>query len=300
MLERFMGTGGERYLVEALKNHTLIEHDEALAKRIAEKGILSEFKLGEVILTEGAADNDVCFIIVGQADVLVKGRHVAVRGTRDSIGEMAILDPTATRSATVKAITDGVLLRVIEPDFQQIANDFPSIWRILAQVTADRLRQRAALLNQPNGMPVLFLGCSAESLDIAREIQAGLMHDNIDVIVWTDGVFGASTVTIDALLQSAQRADFAAFVFSPDDKVVSRHKQDDAPRDNTVFELGLFMGRLDRSRTFIIKDARDDVKIPTDLLGITPISYVHKSEWKSTLGPVCQELRTAIDGLGPR
>ncbi len=69
-----------------------------------------------------------------------------------------------------------------------------------------------------------------------------------------------------------------------------------------VFELGLFMGKLDRNRAFIIKEQKSDVKIPTDLLGVTPLTYVYRlgGNLTSAIGPVCTELRKVISSLGVR
>jgi predicted nucleotide-binding protein len=289
-------------LIAALQGCPLVEHNEALASRLAEVGQVVSFDAGEVIMTQGADDNDVFFILVGQAQVTVNGRHVAVREARDTIGEMALLSPTEPRSATVTARTEVVALKVSEPDFHQVAEEHTQVWRVVAQVVADRLRQRSALLNIPNTKPLLFLGCSTESLEIAREIQLGLKHDNVEAMVWTDGVFGPSGVAVDALLNTVNESDFAVFVFSPDDKVVSRDDEYNAPRDNTVFELGLFMGKLERSRTFIVKEQSADVKVPTDLLGITPLTYVYRGggHLAAAIAPVCTELRKVINNLGVR
>lgn len=302
MKRRFEGTAGQRRLVAALQSCSLVEHNKALASRLAEVGQLVSFEAGDVIMSQGAEDNDVYFILVGQAEVTVNGRHVAVREARATIGEMAILNPTEPRSATVTARSEIVALKVSEPDFHQVAQEHPQVWRVVAQVVAERLRQRSALLNLPNTKPLLFLGCSAESLVIAQEIQLGLKNDNVEAVVWTDGVFGPSGVPIDSLLNTVNESDFAVFVFSPDDKLICRENEYNAPRDNTVFELGLFMGKLERSRTFIVKEQNADVKVPTDLLGITPLTYIYRGSGNlsAAVAPVCTELRKVISNLGVR
>jgi len=302
MKKRFEGTDGQRHLIAALQSCPLVEHSEALASRLADVGQVVSFDAGDVIMTQGADDNDVFFILVGQAEVMVNGRHVAIREARDTIGEMALLSPTEPRSATVTARTEVVALKVSEPDFHQVAQEHTQVWRVVAQIVAERLRQRSALLNIPNTKPLLFLGCSTESLEIAQEIQLGLKHVNVEAVVWTDGVFGPSGVAIDALLNTVNESDFAVFVFSPDDKVISRDNEYNAPRDNTVFDLGLFMGKLERSRTFIVKEQSADVKVPTDLLGITPLTYVYRGSGNlaAAVAPVCTELRKVINRLGVR
>ena len=302
MKKRFEGSDGQRRLITALQSCTIVEHNEALATRLTEVGELLSFDTGDVLMTQGAADNDIYLILVGQVNVLVNGRHVAIREARESIGEMALLSPTEPRSATVTARNPVVALKVSEPDFHQVAEEYPQIWRVVAQIVSDRLRQRATLLNRPNTKPLLFLGCSVESLAIAQEIQLGLKHDNVEPVVWTDSIFGPSGVPIDALLNTVNESDFAVFVFSPDDKVISRDNEYNAPRDNTVFELGLFMGKLERSRTFIVKEQDADVKIPTDLLGITPITYIYHGtgNLSAAIAPVCTQLRKVINDLGVR
>jgi CRP/FNR family cyclic AMP-dependent transcriptional regulator len=97
-------------------------------------------------------------------------------------------------------------------------------------------------------------------------------------------------------------ADFAALVFGPDDKVMSRKIEEMAPRDNVVFELGLFMGDLKRERTFIVKEHKADIKIPSDLLGLTPITYVHHepAPLASAVGPVALDIMKRVQALGVR
>ena len=92
-----------------------------------------------------------------------------------------------------------------------------------------------------------------------------LDHVPIVVKIWTDDVFEASSFPIESLERELQRVDFAVLVLSPDDKVISRDIATDAPRDNIVFELGLFMGALGHNRTFLIYPHGIDIMIPTDL-----------------------------------
>jgi predicted nucleotide-binding protein len=215
---------------------------------------------------------------------------------------MAALYPAAPRSATVRAKSAVVALKVPEPTFRAACDAHPLVFKALAQLVAHRLRQRSAFVQPPNPQPVVFIGSSTEALSIANELQAGFKHDNFDAIIWKDGVFGPGGVGFDSLAHFAGRADFAAFIISPDDTVFSREEEKLAPRDNVIFELGLFMGVLDRLRVFLIREHDSDVKIPSDLLGITQVTYVLKKggDLTTALGPVCNELRKAIAAQGVR
>lgn len=302
MINRFEGADGERRLIDALKSCYLVEHDEELAKKLADVGQLISYKMGDVLMIQGADDNDIYFLLVGEVNVQVKNRHIAIREARETVGEMAILDSAAPRSATITAHSEVVALKVTEPDFHKLADEHPHIWKAVGQIVSERLRQRSELLNSPNTKPFLFLGCSTESLAVAQEIQLGLKHDKIDVVLWTDGVFGPSGIAVESLIDAVNQADFAVFVFGSDDQVISRDHGYTAPRDNIVFELGLFMSRLERNRTFIVKESDSDVKIPTDLLGVTPITYIHRGAGNlaTAVGPICTELRKVIQTLGTR
>lgn len=96
--------------------------------------------------------------------------------------------------------------------------------------------------------------------------------------------------------------DFAILVLNADDMTLSRGSQHSSPRDNVVFELGLFMGALGRNRTLIVLPDDADIKIPTDLLGITPIAY-HKGEVadiSSWIAPACTQIAKNIERLGSK
>lgn len=302
MKTRFEGENGKRVLLDAIKTNDLVTCNEALAAKLVEKGEVIEIEHGKRFIEQDAIDNDLYLIVSGQAEVFVNERHVATRQTRNFVGEMALIDPAARRSATVTARGELVLLRITEPAFHEVAQAFPTVWKPVALVIAERLRQRAQFHRTPNPKPELFIGCSVEGLPVARELQAGLVHDNINVTIWNQGIFGPSSISVDALLKAFHESDFAAFVFSPDDKVASRDNEQSAPRDNVVFELGLSMGGMGRERAFIVKQQGTDIKIPSDLLGLTPIQYVLHDPAKLTaaLGPACLAISKRIKELGVR
>jgi predicted nucleotide-binding protein with TIR-like domain len=145
--------------------------------------------------------------------------------------------------------------------------------------------------------PVLFVGCSSESLDVAYAAQENL-DDCAQVIVWTQGLFDLSRNFLESLLDALDETEFGLFVFAPDDLTRIRGRVMETTRDNVIFELGLFIGRLGRERTFIImpKDIVD-LHLPSDLLGINTATFAKPENQKllvAALGAACNKVRRAI------
>lgn len=105
---------------------------------------------------------------------------------------------------------------------------------------------------------------SSEGLDIVERVKAQL-GDALAVEVWTD-VFSLNTSALDELVQRASFYDFAVVVLTADDRAVVRKKLHRTPRDNVLFQLGLFVGSIGKRRTFFL--AETGVRIPTDWAGI--------------------------------
>ena len=304
MISRFQGEGGNARVISALRAQRIVCDEERLAQEIAK--IASLFQLepntpASEFIKQAATDNDIYLILAGKVSIRVNGREVATRVSGFHIGEMALIDPTARRSASVIAVEQTVLAKISEASFVSLAERFPQLWRRLALDLAERLRQRGRFVSSPNPQPVLFVGSSVENLPIAREIQSGLSHDKIVVTVWTDGVFRASKTSVESLLATVRASDFAVLLVSPDDTVVSRDVESPAPRDNVVFELGLFMGLLGKERAFIVKPRGANIKMPSDLLGFTPLEYAEgaPNTLTSRIAPVCNDIRKTVQSLGP-
>lgn len=123
--------------------------------------------------------------------------------------------------------------------------------------------------------PRIFIASSSEGLAEAQALHDGLcarLSRRADVRLWTSE-FGLSSTYIEALEQQAREADFAIAVFSGDDRVTSRARRQQAPRDNVIFELGLFIGALGRPRCFVVHRRDADLKLPSDLLAVVSASY---------------------------
>jgi len=121
--------------------------------------------------------------------------------------------------------------------------------------------------------PTVFIGSSSESLRVARQFQIALEREApCEVRVWDQGTFLAGLYAMESLRADAQAADFAVMVLTPDDIVESRDRVALAPRDNVVFELGLFMGALGVGRVFMLAPSGAGLKLPSDLDGINRLS----------------------------
>lgn len=151
--------------------------------------------------------------------------------------------------------------------------------------------------------PKVFVGSSVEGLDVAYAIQENLQRDG-EVTVWPQGVFELSKTTMQSLIEELGRSDFGVFVLTPDDRIRLRKRVHSAIRDNVVFELGLFTGRLGPGRTFAVRpDGADDLRLPTDLTGVTLGVYDARRSDKNlqaALGPFCNQVRRALQKHRPR
>jgi Predicted nucleotide-binding protein containing TIR-like domain len=146
--------------------------------------------------------------------------------------------------------------------------------------------------------PRIFLGSSAQQEKLLQALTRGL-HDIADVEPWTT-VFSPGVSALDRLVELTREVDFAAFVFAQDDWTTRGASPDAAsgqasPRDNVVFEAGLFGGALGIRRTFILH--ANGAKLPTDLVGLTSIRY-DADTTPAGVRQINQELRKAIDAEG--
>lgn len=301
MIEKFKGPNNLQRRIQMISEMKLINGNIELSTRIEQQLELLELKADTIIINQGEDDDEVYFIFDGEVEIVVNGRRVATRGNGDHVGEMAAIVPTQRRSATVVVKSDCILGKISADNFNSIAMDFPELYKKIAQTLSKRLLERNKHVGQHRTKIKLFIVSSAEALDVAREIQNQLEHDPIDAIIWTDGVFKISSYPLTELENQVDQSDFAVAIAQGDDDVKIRGEEWPSPRDNVIFELGLFMGRLGANRAILMEPRDDKVKLPSDLTGLTTITYKHKSgaEFKSSIAPAINKLREHILGLGP-
>ena len=145
--------------------------------------------------------------------------------------------------------------------------------------------------------PRIFLGSSGKQAKLVQALTRGLA-EVAEVEPWTT-VFNPGVSTLERLMELTREVDFAAFVFAQDDW--TSNPSDAAavgqasPRDNVVFETGLFGGALGMRRTFILH--AKGAKLPTDLLGMTAVRYP-EALTAADMRAVNQKLRKVIEEEG--
>jgi hypothetical protein len=145
--------------------------------------------------------------------------------------------------------------------------------------------------------PRVFLGSSGQQTKLVHSIARGL-EDFADVEPWTT-TFNPGVSTLERLVELSREVDFAAFVFAQDDWTTTDAAESGqaSPRDNVVFEAGLFGGALGIRRTFILH--ANGSKLPSDLLGLTSVRY-DPAGGATEVRAINQKLRKAIDSEGRR
>src|SRR5262245_22442010 len=142
-------------------------------------------------------------------------------------------------------------------------------------LSAETLRSRRPNREEPMAKPRIFLGSSGKQAKLLQALTRGL-GDIAQVEPWTTS-FNPGISTLDRLVELSREVDFAVFVFAQDDWTTATPAASTAgagqasPRDNVVFEAGLFGAALGMRRTFILH-ARE-AKLPSDLHGLTVVRY---------------------------
>ncbi len=297
----FGGPSGKTDLIRLLKEQKTVLGDATLAEELAEVVVPKEVADQEILIREGERESDLYFILDGTMEFSIKGRKQGQRTNGNTVGEMAAIQPAQPRSATVKAVGPSIVATLSATELERIAHKHPSMWQQLARELSRRLLERNRSIAKAREKTRVFLISSREAIDIVRAIENDFERDkDIEIVAWKNDIFKVANYPLEDLETQLDLADFAVAIASVDDIVTSRKKRSGAPRDNVVFELAYFMGRLGRRRSILIEPQAPKVKLPSDYNGVTTITYnFDKANAAKSMAVPCNKLRAHIQELGP-
>jgi CRP-like cAMP-binding protein len=126
-------------------------NDHDWEKLLAHTEIL-HFRAGEMVIQAGESDRTLYIVAQGRLEVLLgdaRVRRIATIETGSVVGEQVFLDGQP-RSASVRALTDGKILRLSLEAFEIFAAHEPHLGMAflfdLARILSLRLRQTTALI----------------------------------------------------------------------------------------------------------------------------------------------------------
>jgi len=103
---------------------------------------------------------------------------------------------------------------------------------------------------------------------------------------------------IEKFEEKACGGNYSIVLFSPDDQANTINSEELLPRarQNVIFELGFFYGKIGRGKVSIIYKESKNFDFPSDIQGILYIKYDEQGKWK---GKLVKELRSTGFLLNP-
>ena len=128
------------------------------------------------------------------------------------------------------------------------------------------------------GKSKIFISSSPSAFCIADKLCDELTTDYCEADVWKEAIrTNAGQTKIETLEQLAKNYDFAVIILTKADVAGRPLQSSIGDRDNCVFEAGLFMGVIGRSRCFFVSGAAKG-ELPSDLEGIIIFNFSEPSD----------------------
>ena len=111
-------------------------------------------------------------------------------------------------------------------------------------------------------------------------------------------IFKAGKSFLQCLIDNKDTVDFAVLLFTPDDSSIIRGENYMTPRDNILFELGLYMGRLGPDRVLVVCPSDARPKLPSDFTGYGVVDYdPFQGEPSEYLWPATVQIKSQFQDL---
>lgn len=125
--------------------------DAAEMTELAARFETRSLKRGETVIRQGEPADALYIVVSGRFSVTRTDRRMPIAeiGPDQPIGEIGFITHTDSRTATVTAMRDSIVLRLDRKDFEQLTRKHPMIWRSLAMTLAGRLAATTAAAPAP-------------------------------------------------------------------------------------------------------------------------------------------------------
>ena len=127
-------------------------------------------------------------------------------------------------------------------------------------------------VHEPMGNKIFIV--HGQDNEMKREVQLLLTRAGLDDVVLHERPDRGRTI-IDKLIQESKDACYVIALLSPDDELANGSSR---ARQNVIFEIGYFLGKLGKERVRLFK--RGNIDIPSDLQGILYENYDTEGNWR--------------------
>jgi len=146
--------------------------------------------------------------------------------------------------------------------------------------------------------PTIFIGSTSEGVVYAKAAKK-MLRDIADCTIWSDGIFKLAGGMQRDLVAGIEGSDFIVIFLTADDSTTSRDKEFFSPRDNLIFEAGVGFGAISPSRTFLVPEKADSLKLPSDLAGFTLArSFTKSRNAMAAIEPAIDQIEERLSVLG--
>jgi predicted nucleotide-binding protein len=125
-----------------------------------------------------------------------------------------------------------------------------------------------------NSMNDVFLAFSSKARTTANDINMFLTSRGVSVRNW-ELHFAAGPTILEELLKASRSCLGAIMLLTKDDELLDAHGIA-APRDNVIFEMGMFMEAKGRERVLVV--CEQGAKMPSDIGGGIYLSLINRDD----------------------
>jgi hypothetical protein len=155
--------------------------------------------------------------------------------------------------------------------------------------TPDPKRQIDAWIKAVKGQKDVFLAYSSEARATANDISKFLSSRGVSVLDWE--LFTGAGNLLQRIQESSKKCLGAIMLLTKSDELVGAegNQSQAAPRDNVIFEMGLFMEAKGRERVLVIRE--EGTKMPADIGGEIYLLLKNRND----ISPIHSKLLDFVD-----